>query len=241
MVSPSMIHLPNGARAWTLVTAVVACASQPSAAFAQDAAAWFERGRTALAAGDAWKARGHFERALAEGYPRGAGNRALTGFTAPKLVWLRNHEPDTYARIAHVLLPKDYVRYRLTGEHAIDVGPHGIVSRPANHLFDGQADDIFGREAEARGVRPVDEQVPAVRIALRYQDRQVVDDEPELGEGTLWKPVNAAGWRFSCCKHRPYCAPPTAPGPDRTAARASLPASRGVASRGVVAKTGFLR
>jgi xylulokinase len=49
------------------------------------------------------------------------GNRALTGFTAPKLLWLRNHEPETYARIAHVLLPKDYVRWRLTGERAIDV------------------------------------------------------------------------------------------------------------------------
>jgi xylulokinase len=49
------------------------------------------------------------------------GNRALTGFTAPKLLWLRRHEPDVYARIAHVLLPKDYVRLRLTREHAIDV------------------------------------------------------------------------------------------------------------------------
>jgi xylulokinase len=49
------------------------------------------------------------------------GNRALTGFTAPKLLWLRRHEPDTYGRIAHVLLPKDYVRLRLTGERAIDV------------------------------------------------------------------------------------------------------------------------
>jgi xylulokinase len=48
------------------------------------------------------------------------GNRALTGFTAPKLLWLRRHEPETYARIRHVLLPKDYVRLRLTGEHAID-------------------------------------------------------------------------------------------------------------------------
>ncbi len=48
------------------------------------------------------------------------GNRALTGFTAPKLLWLRHHEPETYARISHVLLPKDYVRYRLTGERAID-------------------------------------------------------------------------------------------------------------------------
>jgi xylulokinase len=49
------------------------------------------------------------------------GNRALTGFTAPKLLWLRRHEPDVYAQIAHVLLPKDYVRLRLTGERAIDV------------------------------------------------------------------------------------------------------------------------
>jgi xylulokinase len=49
------------------------------------------------------------------------GNRALTGFTAPKLLWLRKHEPEAYGRIRHVLLPKDYVRLRLTGEHAIDV------------------------------------------------------------------------------------------------------------------------
>jgi xylulokinase len=49
------------------------------------------------------------------------GNRALPGFTAPKLLWLRKHEPDAYARIAHVLLPKDYVRLRLTGDHATDV------------------------------------------------------------------------------------------------------------------------
>jgi xylulokinase len=48
------------------------------------------------------------------------GNRALTGFTAPKLLWLRGHEPDVYARIRHILLPKDYVRLRLTGERAID-------------------------------------------------------------------------------------------------------------------------
>jgi xylulokinase len=49
------------------------------------------------------------------------GNRALTGFTAPKLLWLRRHEPDTYRRIHRVVLPKDYVRLRLTGQWAIDV------------------------------------------------------------------------------------------------------------------------
>ena len=49
------------------------------------------------------------------------GNRALTGFTAPKLLWLRRHEPELYGRIRHILLPKDYVRLRLTGELATDV------------------------------------------------------------------------------------------------------------------------
>ena len=48
------------------------------------------------------------------------GNRALTGFTAPKLLWLQTHEPDAYARIRHILLPKDYVRLQLEGELAID-------------------------------------------------------------------------------------------------------------------------
>ena len=48
------------------------------------------------------------------------GNRALPGFTAPKLLWLRRHEPDVYAGIRRIVLPKDYVRFRLTGEWAID-------------------------------------------------------------------------------------------------------------------------
>src|SRR3954468_23588876 len=48
------------------------------------------------------------------------GNDALTGFTAPKLVWVRDNEPEVWARPRHVLLPKDYLRLRLTGEHAMD-------------------------------------------------------------------------------------------------------------------------
>jgi xylulokinase len=49
------------------------------------------------------------------------GNDALTGFTAPKLVWVRAHEPEIWRQIAHVLLPKDFVRLRLTGDYAVDV------------------------------------------------------------------------------------------------------------------------
>jgi len=48
-------------------------------------------------------------------------NPALTGFTAPKILWLRNHEPANYEQLTQVLLPKDYVRFRLTGEYATEV------------------------------------------------------------------------------------------------------------------------
>ncbi len=48
------------------------------------------------------------------------GNVALTGFTAPKILWVKENEPDVYAKAKHVLLPKDYVRYKLTGEYAMD-------------------------------------------------------------------------------------------------------------------------
>ncbi len=48
------------------------------------------------------------------------GNRALTGFTAPKILWVRKNEPEIYAQAAHILLPKDFVRLRLTGDYAVD-------------------------------------------------------------------------------------------------------------------------
>lgn len=49
------------------------------------------------------------------------GNRAMPGFTAPKLLWVRLHEPKIFAATATVLLPKDYVRLRMTGESASDM------------------------------------------------------------------------------------------------------------------------
>ncbi len=48
-------------------------------------------------------------------------NPALTGFTASKILWVRNNEPEVYEKCAHILLPKDYVRYMLTGEFATEV------------------------------------------------------------------------------------------------------------------------
>ncbi len=52
-------------------------------------------------------------------------NPALTGFTASKILWVRNHEPENWAKCRRILLPKDYIRYRLTGEFATDVSDAG--------------------------------------------------------------------------------------------------------------------
>ncbi len=49
------------------------------------------------------------------------GNRALTGFTAPKILWVRENEPEIYQQCAHILLPKDFIRFKLSGEYATDL------------------------------------------------------------------------------------------------------------------------
>ena len=75
------------------------------------------------------------------------GNDALTGFTAPKILWVRTHEPDLYARARHVLLPKDYVRFRLTDAYATDkAGAAGTL------LFDLQRRDWSDDVCAALGI-----------------------------------------------------------------------------------------
>ena len=71
-----------------------------------------------------------------ERFIRITGNDALTGFTAPKILWVRNHEPEVFAKVRQILLPKDYVRFKLTGEYASDrAGGSGTI------LFDLAARD----------------------------------------------------------------------------------------------------
>lgn len=72
------------------------------------------------------------------------GNDALPGFTAPKILWVAQHEPELYARAAHILLPKDYVRYRLTGALAMDK-----ADGSGTLLFDVHARDWSAEVLEA--------------------------------------------------------------------------------------------
>jgi xylulokinase len=77
------------------------------------------------------------------------GNDALTGFTAPKILWVRNHEPEEFARVRQILLPKDYVRFKLTEEYATDkAGGAGTL------LFDVRKRDWAAAVLDALEIDP---------------------------------------------------------------------------------------
>jgi xylulokinase len=77
------------------------------------------------------------------------GNDALTGFTAPKILWVQAEEPEIYARIAHILLPKDFVRFKLTGDYATDkAGAAGTI------LFDLRQRDWSPEVLQALEINP---------------------------------------------------------------------------------------
>jgi xylulokinase len=76
-----------------------------------------------------------------------AGNPALTGFQAPKVLWLRDEEPGNYSRVARVLLPKDYIRLRLTGERATDAS-----DAAGTLLLDVRRRDWSGEILDALGI-----------------------------------------------------------------------------------------
>lgn len=74
------------------------------------------------------------------------GNIAFAGFTAPKLLWMRQNEPDLFARIAKILLPKDYLVYRLTGVHATDYSDASgtLLLDVANKRWSSEMLDLCG-------------------------------------------------------------------------------------------------
>lgn len=112
-------------------------------------------------------------------------NPVLTGFTAPKLLWVRDHDAPSYERIRKMLLPKDYVRYRLTGEFASDVSDASGTA-----LFDVAkrrwADPLIEKLGIDRSILPDVVESPAVsgRIAA-YVAREtgLARDTPVVGGG----------------------------------------------------------
>jgi xylulokinase len=116
---------------------------------------------------------------------REVGNVALTGFTAPKILWVRNNEPGVYAKAKLVLLPKDYVRLRLTGEAAMDKA-------------DGSGTILFELKARAWSRRVLDKlEIPAEWLPPTFEGPETTGEvsaeaaaETGLRAGT---PVVAGG------------------------------------------------
>ena len=113
------------------------------------------------------------------------GNPVLPGFTAPKIAWVRQHEPEVYARVAKVLLPKDYARYCLTG------GFFGEVSDASGtSLFDvGQrrwSDDMLHALDIPRAWLPEVTESPVVSARINAQaarDTGLLEGTPVVGGG----------------------------------------------------------
>ncbi|MDR7438377.1 MAG: xylulokinase [Armatimonadota bacterium] len=103
-------------------------------------------------------------------------NPVLTGFTAPKLLWVRRHEPERYRHIAHVLLPKDYLRYRLVGRFVTDVADASGTS-----LFD------------VRNRRWSEEMLAALEIPRAWLPE--VLESPEVSGGVSEEAAQATGLR----------------------------------------------
>ena len=80
---------------------------------------------------------------------RYTANIAFAGFTAPKLLWMRENEPDQFARIRRIMLPKDYINYRLTGVHCTDYSDaSGMLLLDVEHkCWSGEMLDICGVSA----------------------------------------------------------------------------------------------
>jgi xylulokinase len=114
-----------------------------------------------------------------------SGNAALTGFTAPKILWVAENEPEIYKKVRHILLPKDYIRYCLTGEFGMDKGDgSGTI------LFDLKERDWSPEILDALGIErdwlPATHEGPEFTGAITHQAAL----QTGLQEGT---PVAAGG------------------------------------------------
>ncbi len=111
---------------------------------------------------------------------RVTGNDALPGFTAPKLLWVRRHEPEIYARIAHILLPKDYIRLRLTGSYAMDK-----ADGSGTLLFDLAARDWSPEVCGALSI-------PAAWLAPTYEGPEITGEVTQRAADATGLPAGAA-------------------------------------------------
>jgi xylulokinase len=122
------------------------------------------------------------------------GNRALPGFTAPKLLWLRRHEPETFGRIRRIALPKDYVRLRLTDEWKIDAADASgtLLLDVANRRW---SDEVLGAlDLPREWLPPVHE---STEIAGAGDQQAAALGVGVIGEGTVSVVLGTSGVVFA--------------------------------------------
>ena len=112
-------------------------------------------------------------------------NPALTGFTAPKILWLRDNEPDNYERMSQCLLPKDYVRYKLTGEFATEVSDASgtLLLDVVNRRWSSELIDRLGLDASHYPKVFESEEVSGGLTAAVASDLGLKEGTPVVGGG----------------------------------------------------------
>ena len=125
-----------------------------------------------------------------EGLRKYVSNFAFEGFTAPKIIWLRENEPETYAQVETVILPKDYIRFRLTGELATEVS-----DAAGTLLF-----DVKNRRWSAQMLQQL--QIPSSWLSDVHESTdicgRITDDAAQLTGLKIGAPVGGGGADNTC-------------------------------------------
>ena len=108
-----------------------------------------------------------------EGLIKLAGNAMLPGYTAPKILWLKQNEPKNYKALEAVLLPHDFINFHLTGDRGMEYGDasgHGPAGRAREEMV--RAADRLHRQRPARRAAAARQLAPRVRAAARKSARR---------------------------------------------------------------------
>lgn len=114
------------------------------------------------------------------------GNIALTGFTAPKILWVKKNEPENFARISKIMLPKDYIQYKISGNFASDVSDNS-----GTLYFDVKNKKWSAEMLEILGIN--ENQLPSVHESVEIVGNVSEEVESELGLSTSTKIVMGGG------------------------------------------------
>ena len=156
-------------------------------------------------------------------------NIAFAGFTAPKILWMREHEPENYAKIAKIMLPKDYLAYRLSGTFCTDMSDASgmLLMDVKNRCWSKEMLDICGLEQEQlpklyesyavdmgftsvmydASAKPFEDNVAETRSVVEYAHERGASVEAELGHILTSKAGAAEGNGKSYTREEAYTDP----------------------------------